>query len=83
MWRIEFKESAVADLKKIPRNLQISIKKAICERIAVTSYRFKPLKGEWEGCYRLRVGDYRIIYEVNKSEVAVIIIKIGIRSDVY
>ncbi|MDR1031828.1 MAG: type II toxin-antitoxin system RelE/ParE family toxin [Holosporales bacterium] len=83
MWRVILKKSAVEDLKKIPRNLQISIKKAICGRIAVTPYRFKPLKGEWEGCYRLRVGDYRIIYEVNKSEITVIIIKIGVRSNVY
>ncbi|HSS92361.1 MAG TPA: type II toxin-antitoxin system RelE/ParE family toxin [Candidatus Dormibacteraeota bacterium] len=33
--------------------------------------------------YRIRVGDYRVLYEVRDLEVLVIVIKIGHRRDVY
>lgn len=36
-----------------------------------------------EAAYRLRVGDYRIVYTVNDSEIIVEIIKIGHRREVY
>ena len=36
-----------------------------------------------EGTYRIRVGDYRIIYTVNDTVVTVEIVKIGSRQDVY
>lgn len=42
----------------------------------------KKLKGE-ENLYRTRIGDYRIVYEVQKREVQVIVIKIGHRKEVY
>ena len=36
-----------------------------------------------DAAYRLRVGDYRIVYTVNDSEIVVEIIKIGHRREVY
>ena len=35
------------------------------------------------GWLRIRVGDYRIVYEVRDSELAVLVIQIGHRSQVY
>ncbi len=83
-YQIKHKNSVFKDLKKIPRNIIDSIVEAINSRLTAFPHKFgKPLKGEWKGCYRLRVGDYRIIYEINDLEVIVIIIKIGNRDDVY
>ena len=42
----------------------------------------KKLEGE-DKLYRLRVGDYRILYEVNDEEKRVRIVKVGHRQDVY
>lgn len=42
----------------------------------------KKLAGR-EAAYRLRVGDYRIVYTVNDREIIVEIIKIGHRREVY
>ena len=43
-----------------------------------------PLKGErFGGLYRVRSGDYRIIYQVQDSRLIVLIVKIGNRKDVY
>nr|WP_320109880.1 type II toxin-antitoxin system RelE/ParE family toxin [Wolbachia endosymbiont (group A) of Icerya purchasi] len=43
----------------------------------------KPLSGRLVGSKRLRVGDYRIIYKVDKLENTVIITEIGHRSTIY
>lgn len=43
----------------------------------------KLLKGDLKGYYRYRVGDYRIIYEINNQTIQVIIIKIAHRKNVY
>lgn len=83
MWKIEFTKSAAGELLKFPKNIQLSIKRAVCERLAVDPYRFKPLRGEWKNCFRLRVGSYRIVYEIKEKEVVVIIIKIDVRGSVY
>ena len=40
------------------------------------------LKGE-SGVYRVRVGDYRILYEVHDQRLVVQVIRIGHRRDVY
>jgi len=33
--------------------------------------------------YRLRVGDYRVIYEIRNDELVLIVIKVGPRGDIY
>ena len=46
--------------------------------------RHQALKGkEWEGCFKYRVGDYRIIYLVDWPAEKLIILKIGHRREVY
>jgi mRNA interferase RelE/StbE len=43
----------------------------------------KQLKGTLAGCYRYRIGDYRVIYRINDSQQAVIVVKIAHRSEAY
>lgn len=40
------------------------------------------LKGE-EGLYRIRSGDYRIIYTVNNKKVTILVLRIANRKEVY
>jgi len=42
----------------------------------------KPLKGNLKDYWRYRVGDYRIIVEINVREIRVLIIDIGHRKDI-
>ena len=44
-------------------------------------YGYKKLKGE--DAYRIRVGDYRIIYEIDDDVVLVTVVSVGHRKDVY
>jgi len=46
--------------------------------------RHQSLQGqEWVGCFKYRVGDYRIIYTMNQSAEELIVLKVGHRRDVY
>ena len=42
----------------------------------------KALVGE-AGLWRIRVGDYRVVYEINDTELIVLVVRIAHRSDVY
>ncbi len=55
---------------------------------AIDSLREAPLrgsvlKGDLRGLRRLRVGDFRIVYEVAARELVVLVVRIGHRRDVY
>ena len=41
----------------------------------------KPLTGQFKGYWRLRIGDYRVVYRIVKDEILVFVIKVGIRRD--
>lgn len=44
----------------------------------------QPLKGEaWSGCLKYRVGNYRIIYQIDRPARKLFILKVGHRRDVY
>lgn len=41
------------------------------------------MKGQWKGCFRYRVGDYRVIYQLERDERLIIVVAVGHRRDVY
>ena len=46
--------------------------------------RHQALQGkEWTGCFRYRVGDYRIIYQMDRRAEKLVILKVGHRREVY
>lgn len=70
------------DLPKIPQNIQARIKKAIEFRLLQNPFATgEPLRKSLKGHRKLRVGDYRVIYRVEESDVFILII--GHRKDVY
>lgn len=84
MWKIVYKQSVQKDLKKIPKKIKLLIKKASEERLKVNPVYFgTPLKQNLKSLMKLRVGNYRIIYSVEKDTVIVFVIKIGHRKEIY
>ena len=84
MWTVVYKYSVQKDLKKILKTIKFLIKRAIEEKLTVNPVRFgTPLKQNLKGLMKLRVGNYRIIYSIEKKTVIVFIIKIGHRKEVY
>jgi len=46
--------------------------------------RHQPLRGEeWQGCFKYRLGDYRIIYQMDWPAAALTVLKVGHRREVY
>lgn len=70
------------DFKGIDRPDQQRIIKSIRKKLSTEPERYgKPLKGNLKGLWKLRVGQYRVIYEVKKEKVLVYVIKVGFRRD--
>ena len=70
------------DFKGIDLRNQIRIVKAIRQKLTTKPKEFgKPLRGELKRFWKLRVGEFRVIYEVKEEEVLVTIICVGFRRD--
>ena len=68
----------------MPRNTATLIREKVAE-IANDPYASIPNARKLQGRpgYRLRVGDWRVIYEINQKKVVIIIMKIALRNEVY
>lgn len=82
MFTIQYTDKALKSLKKIPKNWQKRIDKAI-EGLISDPYQGKKLQGELKGLFSLRIWPYRVIYTVQKRIVTVVILDIGHRQNVY
>jgi mRNA interferase RelE/StbE len=79
--RFVWPESARSELRGLDRESAMRI------LIALTRYGdsgegdIKALSGEWDGYFRLRVGDFRVIFQIGPD--AIVITRVRHRSDVY
>lgn len=82
---IEYLESVIKeDISNLPKTMKIMIKKAIEERLMTDPVGFgKPLRYSLKGFRRLRVGDYRIVFRIDKQQQLVVIAAIKHRKDIY
>ncbi len=82
VYAINFSRQAIKELEKIPDPFYLNIKQAIINLSKNPRPNgFKKIKGR-DG-YRIRVGNYRIIYNIFDKEVVIDIITIGHRKDIY
>jgi mRNA interferase RelE/StbE len=82
-YRIELSKPAVRQLEKLSKAIQSRLK----PRIEGLAHDPRPhgvtkLVGEDE-LYRLRVGDYRIIYQIQDKVLLVLVVRVGSRKEVY
>ena len=82
-YSIEFKRSATKELKKIPR----SDRRKVGDRIDSLAENLPdPVTTKMKGdnpFHKVRVGDYRIVYEIQEGLHVILVLKIGHRKDVY
>ncbi len=70
------------DFKRIDRADQQRIIKTIRKKLTAKPKEFgKPLAGELKGCWKLRIGKYRVIYEIEEEKILVYVIMVGYRRD--
>lgn len=82
-YQVEITPAAKRQIKKLVEPVQL----AIIERLEQLAENPRPsgalkMQGA-ESLYRIRVGDYRIIYEIQDRALLIAIVKVGHRSDVY
>lgn len=79
--RFAFTPEAQAQLRAIDRATALRILETIARFGATGTGDVAPLGGEWQGCYRLRVGEYRVIFRYVQDGLE--ILTVGYRSDAY
>ena len=82
-YRVELKKSAAKVLKKIPKSDQRRIRDKID---SLSEDLPEPATTKMKGdnpFHRIKVGDYRIIYEVHSDILVIMVLKIGHRKEVY
>ena len=82
VYSLSFSKQAVKELQKINEPFYSSIKQAIINLADnPRPSGCKKLKGR-DG-YRIRVGNYRVIYEIFDNELVVEVVTLGHRKDIY
>ena len=81
-YSIRIKRSAQRELAAIAQPARTRLVNAI-DRLGEHPLIGSSLKGELRGLRRLRVGDYRIVYEVLDGELAILIVRVAHRRDAY
>lgn len=84
MLEVEFSNKARSFLRKTEKTIEERIASKIEElRIDPFPKGIEKIKGEEGKAYRIRVGDYRIIYDVQFEINKLLIVKVGKRENIY
>lgn len=85
-WTIEYSDTAKKQLGKLDRQIARRIVDYMDGRVANAENprnEGKPLKGPLGGLWRYRVGDYRVVCEIEDGRLRVLVARIANRRDVY
>lgn len=85
-YEVAFSAHAKRQLRKLDPQTRLKLIAAL-EALATNPHginlNVKPMKGDDKGAWRLRVGNYRIIYDLYDGELVVWVIELGHRRDIY
>jgi mRNA interferase RelE/StbE len=82
VYKVYFKESVEKDLESIPKKTL----NEILRRISLLSQEPRPFGSEKlsdQERYRIRQGNYRVVYSIQDDELTVWIVKVGNRKEIY
>ena len=84
IYGITFTDDANEDLSRLDNTVKESVINRLmwlAENAELVNHR--RLTGRWAGFYRLRAGDYRALYTIDRENHRIVVEAIGHRSDVY
>ena len=82
-YEIEISRTAEKQLRKLPRNDQERIVRAIRPLAQTPRPRGSRKLTGYDNVFRIRVGHYRLLYSISSTQLVIIILKIGHRREVY
>ena len=78
MYLISIKQSAIKALLKIDFAQRTRLTEAI-DKLKTNPTAGSVLKGEFSGLRRIRIGDYRIVYEVQNEQLIILVVRVAHR----
>lgn len=85
-WTVEFDDRARKELRKLDATAQKKILRYLRKRIAteLDPRRFgKPLSADKVRLWRYRIGDYRLVCQIEDDKIVVLVLRVGHRKNVY
>jgi mRNA interferase RelE/StbE len=84
VYQVAFAPSVERDLKQLDRSVRLRVLSKL-QWLAENLDSLSPesLAGQWQGMYKLRVGDYRVIYALDPARETLVVHAVGHRSKVY
>lgn len=84
-WKIEFSSRLKKDFRKIDTQQLLKIRAYLAKIAALDNPRTlgKPLKSRFKGLWRYRVGDYRLICDIQEQDLIVLVVRVANRKQVY
>ena len=86
IYALKYEEKAVKQIRKLDPSARRLIKSWIEKNLLNTDnprQHGKALTGSLSQFWRYRVGDYRILAEINDTEIVIIIVEVGHRREIY
>lgn len=82
-YKVFFKPSADRQLRKLP----VEVQRRIVGEVAALAFNPRPpgvvkLTGD-DNLWRIRIGDYRVVYEIHDARLIVLVLRVAKRGDVY
>jgi mRNA interferase RelE/StbE len=81
-YSLQIKASALKEIRALPKEDRQRVVTAI-DALADRPHQGTQLKGDALGLRRIRVGHYRVIYEVQAAILVILVLRVGHRKDVY
>ncbi len=69
--QIELRKSAVNDLKSLPKSIKDAIHSKIAELVRFPNVSNVKKLTNFEPAYRLRIGDYRVLFDVKSDKIVI------------
>jgi len=85
-WKVEFTDIAERTIEKLDPQVRKRINSFFRERVANSENPTaiaEPLQGEFRGLWRFRVGDYRVICDIQRKRLLVLVLDVGHRREIY
>ena len=81
-YRVEFERRAEKELAALPTQSRVRIIKAL-DQLVLNPRKAANVKALHGGGYRLRVGDYRVLYRIQDEVLLILVVEIGHRREIY
>jgi mRNA interferase RelE/StbE len=84
VYKVVYLDQVEEDLKKLDKSTVKKILARIETYLAADPKELgKSLKGGFQGYWRYRWGNYRVIYKISEQEILILILRIGHRKEIY